>query len=436
MPEKTQEEIQNPPQNDNGKQTPIAVETTTAPQQSSHQNSNNPTNIQPDTPKKSKIASLYGPINLLLILVLAGGFFYLLTEMKDKQQAQGNEINKSDMREIELNKQYNLFQSQLGAMQEQMVVFSKDMAGKDGHFTQTLADFTQSHTAKMHHIKNELANDIARLKRRLNKTRGDWLIADAEYLLSIANQRLHLADDVKTARMALKAADQRLRESGDAAMYKIRQRIVQEIAQLATVNTIDVVGIYSKIQLLQDNSANLTVLLPYADKPLSALNSSNPHKNPDKQTHTNSTSATHTETEYGILNGVVQSLKGYITIRHSDLPVTQILSKETAIFIKQQLNVKLELAKIALVQRNVHLYKASLADAKQWLRHHFIINPHTMRLLEELDNLRTIQIHNEPPDVSQSLKMLKDIVKLRLETDKATTDTSDIPSTEQTIVAQ
>ena len=38
------------------------------------------------------------------------------------------------------------------------------------------------------------------------------MIADAEYLLSVANQRLHLVGDVNTTRMALEAADQRLRE--------------------------------------------------------------------------------------------------------------------------------------------------------------------------------------------------------------------------------
>ncbi|MEO1879079.1 MAG: hypothetical protein ABGX40_03780, partial [Methylococcales bacterium] len=81
--------------------------------------------IQPanDVSLKSHGWLIFGAINLLLILVLAGGFFFLLQELKDKQLSQGDEISKDDMREIEVSKQLNAFQSQLGSMQSQIVIF-------------------------------------------------------------------------------------------------------------------------------------------------------------------------------------------------------------------------------------------------------------------------------------------------------------------------
>ena len=65
------------------------------------------------------------------------------------------------------------------------------MANKDSHFTKTLADFSQLHNQKLDGTRKELDEAIQHIQRQLGKTRGDWLIADAEYLLSVANERLH-----------------------------------------------------------------------------------------------------------------------------------------------------------------------------------------------------------------------------------------------------
>ncbi len=382
------------------------------------------TEIKPseETAKKSNGWLIFGIINLLLILLMAGSFYYLLQELKNDQLAQNSESNKGELRAIEASKQLNAFQSQLAAMQSQIAAFAEDIAGKDNHFTKTLADFSQLHSEKLSMVENELREELTRIKRQLGKTRGDWLIADAEYLLSVANQRLHLVGDVKTATLALEAADQRLRESGDAAVYKVREQIVKEIAVLGTVSVVDVVGIYSKLQLLKDSSGQLAVLLPYAGKPLTE----------SKQIHSHEDSQ---DTEHGILGSTLNLLEGYVTVRHSDQPITQILSEEEVSFIRQQLNIKLEMIKIALVQQNDSLYKASILDAKQWLHSHFTLNARAKHFATVLDDLNGIPMQSEFPDVSQSFKMLKDIIKLRLETDKGRGQPKDNTSTEEAIIA-
>ena len=98
------------------------------------------------TQKKSYNWLILGGINFVFILALAGGGVYLLQEMKDKQAAQGAEINKDDMREIEVSKQLNAYQNQLSTMQSQIATFNEEIAGKDNRYTKTLADFSQLHT--------------------------------------------------------------------------------------------------------------------------------------------------------------------------------------------------------------------------------------------------------------------------------------------------
>ena len=65
----------------------------------------------------------------------------MFQEVKDKQEDHSDDINKSDLRGIEVSKQFNAFQSQLGSMQSQIATFSEDITGKDKHFTQNTRRF-------------------------------------------------------------------------------------------------------------------------------------------------------------------------------------------------------------------------------------------------------------------------------------------------------
>ncbi|NIR97783.1 MAG: enzyme of heme biosynthesis, partial [Gammaproteobacteria bacterium] len=69
-----------------------------------------------------------------------------------------------------------------------------------------------------------MQNSLEALHTELGRGRREWAIAEIEYYLRIANQRLQLLRDVDTATTALKLADQRLRALGDPALYEVRQR--------------------------------------------------------------------------------------------------------------------------------------------------------------------------------------------------------------------
>ena len=350
--------------------------------------------------KRSFTGIWIGVVAIILIFVLAAAGFYFLQQMRVNQDSENNQ---DSLKLIEINKELNGLQTQLATMQSQIANVNAEMTGKDNHFTQTLADFSKLHEERLDTARKDLEASILLLQRQLGKTRGDWLLADAEYLLTVANQRLHLVGDVTTTREALEAADQRLRESGDAAVFKVREQIAKEVALLNGVSVPDVVGIYAGIQHLQDEVENLSVFLPHAGK------------QPGKTPATNDLS----EQGHDILGGVAKQLEGYVVIRHTDQPVDAILTPEEAHFIKQQLKVRLEMIEIALVQQNDTLFAGSISDAIQWLKKNFAEDKATEQFIGELDKLAKVQIRSQYPDVSMSLKMLKDIGKLRIETDKA-----------------
>ena len=362
--------------------------------------------------RRSRSGFWFGVIILLIIIGLAGAGFYLFTQLRDEQKGLGGEVKG------EMSKQLDAYQSQLTAIQSQLAALESTIAGKDTHFTKTLADFSQLHNEKLENTRKELNEAIARVQRQLGKTRGDWLIADAEYLLSVANERLHLVGDVNTTREALEAADQRLRESGDAGIFKVREEIAKEIAVIKSVIVPDTVGIYASIQSLQDRVDKLVLLLPYTGKTLTP-----PPAEVKEQT-------SETTEDKGLLDSAMNQLEGIVTIRHTEHEIKEILTPEEAQFIREQLRVKLEMVKISLVQHNEALFQSSLADAKKWIAQNFTNNADAASFIAELDRFNAIKIHSQFPDISSSLKMLRDISKLRIESDKAMPPAETVPPVE------
>jgi uncharacterized protein HemX len=345
---------------------------------------------------RSRSGFWFGIIILLVVISVASVGFYFLQGLRDKQKDLSGEVKG------EMSKQMSDYQAQLTAIQAQLANVSKEVASKDEHFNKTLAEFSQLHQEKLNNTQKELTESIQQVQRQLGKTRGDWLIADAEYLLSVANERLQLIGDVHTTLEALEAADQRLRESGDTGVIKVRQEISDEIAVIKDVAVPDIIGIYNTLQSQQDHVDQLTLLLPFAGKA----------PTPDTKNQPETASKDH-----GLLDT--------IGIKYSEQAIEAVLKPEEAMFIYEQLRVKLEMAQIALVQHNDSIFQSALTDAKKWVEQHFAKNEASSNLIAKLDEFRAIKIQGQFPDISLSLKMLKDISKLRIESDKA-----DLPTTE------
>lgn len=357
---------------------------------------------------RSRSGLLMGLGVIFILLSLGGLIFYLDLQQNERQkelsQKLTTELTQKDQQVMELTQQISGYQTQIAAIQSQLANVQQDSSGKDTHFNQALDDFSKLYTEKLEVTRTELKSSIDQVHRLLGKTRSDWLIADAEYLLSVANERLQLIGDVVTAKQALESADTRLRESEDVAVYKVREQLVKEIEALSKIKPLDVVGIYAKINALQQAANQLTLFLPYSGK----------------REDTAGTAATQTavDPEKGWLDNALHDMKGYVSIRHSSKPVKGIIGREEVQFIIQQLNVRLELVKMALLQQNEELYLAGILDTKQWLIENFTMDVRGNNFSKQLDELQAIKIRSQLPVISESLKLLKDITKLRIDTDK------------------
>jgi len=376
---------------------------------------NNVAEVKEEQQKVTKVkkersgGAWFGLVILLIIIGVAGAGYLLLQQLRDKQQDLGGELSKDSQQMLELTKQISGYQSQLVAIQTQLAGLSSDVSNKEDNFEHRLNSAMNVQEERLDNTVKGIKGSIQRIHRQLGKTRGDWLVSDAEYLLSVANRRLHLMGDVGTTLEALKAADQRLRESGDTAAFKIRGQIAKEISSVQQINVADLVGIYSALEVLEDQVLQLNLLLPYSGKANDdrAAQNQNQKQKSDKADVNN------------VLDEALFEIEGIISVRRLDAPVKAIITPEHKAFIQEQMSSKLVLVKLALLQRDDALYQLSLEDVSYWLAKNFTNNSVRVQFENELAKLKSIQIQTNFPDISQSFKMLKDIVKLRLETDKA-----------------
>lgn len=350
-------------------------------------------------------------VTVLIILGLTGAGFLLLQQLHDKQQYLGGILSNNSQQMQELTKQISAYQAQLVAIQKQLSSLNVEVGSKDTHFANKLNKLSTLHGERLDISTKHLKESIQHIQRQLGKTRGDWLVADAEYLLSVANRRLHLIGDVSTTLEALKAADNRLRESGDTASFKVRGQIAKEISWVKKVKVADIVGIYSTLEILEENVAKLSLFLPYSGK---AKDQQSMRKASVTETNKKPKSANDIN---DILNNVLVEIEGVVMIRRTDHPATSILSQEQKAFISEQLRTKLVIVKLALMQHDDALYQAGIADTQQWLSQNFTQDAEYKNFLSELEQLKTIQIKSNFPNISRSLKMLRNIARLRLETD-------------------
>ncbi|MCA1805441.1 MAG: uroporphyrinogen-III C-methyltransferase, partial [Xanthomonadaceae bacterium] len=107
--------------------------------------------------------------------------------------------------------------------------------------------------------------------------------------------------------------------------------------------------------------------------------------------------------------GIVwQALRRLLVVRSHQEPATPMLPPEQECFLVQNLRLALETARLALLQADPQQYRTSLEMARAWLERHFDADhPATASMTNELHHLLRQEIRPELPDISTSLRLLR-----------------------------
>ena len=243
--------------------------------------------------------------------------------------------------------------------------------------------------------QENLHNNLTNLIRNKEHLRNDWLIAEAEYLVRLANHRLLLEKDISTASVALKAADARLAEVADPALLSIRKILLNDLNSLSNIPTIDLAGLSVTLSSLSNNIPNLPLSTP---SPVT-------HEINKPEKITSSNEATDIK---NLPTAIWEDIKSLIIIRNHEKPLKPLLAPEQHFFLVQNLKLLLEQSRLALLNGNNIIYQERLETIKKWIQEHFDTQHNVTRnILVSLDELQKFDIDPTLPDISSTYSLIE-----------------------------
>lgn len=221
---------------------------------------------------------------------------------------------------------------------------------------------------------------------------GDSHVWDAEEiaaLLQIANDRLYLEKEIAAGRAALEAADRHLRTLRNPSLLDVRRLLAEEIAALRSIADPDITGMALALGTLIDGIDRL----PIANASLMEQNAP----------------VTSAETGWhGVLHDLWKTLKSLVIIKHHGETDRPLLAPNERYFLRQNLRLNLESARIALLRHDGKPYQQALRSAQEWITLYFDNDATaTTATLEELARLQRVDIAPSLPDISGSLNALQ-----------------------------
>ncbi|MGO1500281.1 MAG: uroporphyrinogen-III C-methyltransferase [Marinobacter sp.] len=282
-----------------------------------------------------------------------------------------------------------------------------DSGNRQGQRLQSVEDKLTSQRELVATQQRQIDHNARELLEAGNRTRTDWLLAEAEYLLRIANQRLLIEKDIKGALSALEATDDVLNESDDIGVYAIRQQLAQEVLALKGIAGVDRTGLYLTLEAAIDSVHQLT------DQALIG------EQAPGFMSDSQSEDAPSEGGEPGMLAEGWQKFKStlmqVVVVRRLDESVKPLLSPDQSAYARLNLQLMLEEAEMAVLRGNQPVYERALAKAlaavDEWYDGS---NSRVSALSNTLDELTENNVAPDLPDISKSLGLLKERLAGRL----------------------
>ncbi len=340
-------------------------------------------------PRGGRGAWFVAVLALLLTVVLggAGGWFWL----QDQQRAQRLESRLAELeRGLEQRLAAFAARDELQALAQRL----EGLTELEGRVEQRLNDIASRQQASEARLKAAMD----RLYQRMGRSSVDWILAEAEYLLRLANERLQLAHDPDTALAALRAADSRLAAIDDPALQPVRQAIAREVAALEGMPRLDLAGLAARLEALAGRMQDLPLARRYLPpEPLTAP-AAGLEERPVGE-------GPWWEQAWSRIKETLQSL---VVVRYNEQPVAPLLAPDRVAALRQALMLELEVARAALVRGDQALYRAALERSARLVGQYFEAQSSaTQAVVTALQELAAMEITVSYPDLSESLRLLR-----------------------------
>lgn len=203
-----------------------------------------------------------------------------------------------------------------------------------------------------------------------------WLLAEVEYLLQLAAQKVWLEQDYTTAIALLGSADEKLAKLDDPSLLPVRQAIAADSKQLKQINVPDMSQLYIQLQQMRNISASL----PLKQQQPTAQHIAAPGNELSQWRET-------------LSYYWQQSWSQLIRVRSAVPEDYFSLSAEQQLMLRTSLQQQLLLAQLAAMQHQNQVFAAALQQASDQLQRYFDAENATVQQLgSELATLAAVDV--------------------------------------------
>jgi uroporphyrin-3 C-methyltransferase len=255
----------------------------------------------------------------------------------------------------------------------------------------------------------EALQQMAQTQNQSQQQLPKWELAEAEYLLRLANQRLAMEQNPAAVIILLQAADEIMRTSEQVGGYLVRQAIATDIGALSSVSVIDVEGVYARLAGLLEQSLGLNYI---AVIPIKAAEENEPKAAVNDETLAEPLTWDQKAWQVAgdLAEGTWQELQSLVRIQERSSADQWLLSPDMEALLAMRLQLGLTQAQAALLRGQQDIYQTSLAQVATLLHDYYRhSDPVVQAMHAQITQLSQIQLLTEMPDISSSLYALQDL---------------------------
>ncbi|KAE9528363.1 uroporphyrinogen-III C-methyltransferase [Testudinibacter aquarius] len=228
---------------------------------------------------------------------------------------------------------------------------------------------------------NELRNQLNKLTFDSKAEPNDWLMSEADFLLTNAQRKLVLDNDIDTVVSLLQEANQTLQKVSGSQAVAVRTAISHDLNQLQNLNEVDQDLIMSQLSLLVSQVDNLKVL---------ALN---PNRG-----NSSEVSDSINDWQSNLEKSASSFLDHFIRISKKEEDRPELLAPNQDIYLRENIRLSLLTALSAVPRQQNEVYKQSLNSVATWLRSYFDTDDFSVQqFLQQVDQLKEQSIYIDAP---------------------------------------
>lgn len=334
--------------------------------------------MRDERPRRSRLVLVLVVVVILIVLSLLGGGRWLWTELEALRGQMASVESRSAAKTEELAEaQSRQRQTDLGQTEQQLEAANARVASLDARIE----------TLNLRLVEAEQSKPEA------------LAVAELEYLLQLANNRLQLESDRAGALLALDRSLSRL-EAMDSPVYApLMATIAAERAGVVSAPAPGLEAVVERLSALLERVDDIVVdaqkLTPDPQAPAA-----------DARTQTG---------WQALMASVTQNLGQFVTVHRADGAAAPTLIPDQHYYARENIRLSLQSARSSALRGDSRNYRLSLDETSKWLEHFPPKAEVVVHIETEVEALRNEPLVVTLPDVSGSLSLLRNLAGKRFE---------------------